>query len=89
MRSIQQVASEPQPGDVVVLTTGKIRYEVIVFSLRVGSRQDTYVEAVREETFREEPYVRREKVQIGLAAWEDLVRFSASIVERAPPTSGS
>lgn len=89
MRSIQQVASEPQPGDIVVLTTGKIRYEVDDFHLKIGSKQSTYVLATREETFREEPYTRREKVQIGLSAWEDLVRFGASIVESKAMASAS
>lgn len=83
-RSMSQVASEPEPGDVVVMTTGRVRYEVDAFHLKIGSKPGTYVEATREETFREEPYTRREKVQIGLSAWEDLVRLGASTVHSKP-----
>ena len=82
MSEFEMIANEPQPGDVVVLTTGKVRYTVTEFHLTVGSRSRSFLDVQREETFREEPYTRAERVQIGLAAWNDLVRLGASTVER-------
>lgn len=82
MNVIDQIASEPQPKDQVTMRTGRIRYAVEDVVLRIGSRENSYVIATREETFREEPYTRTERVQFGIAGWGDMVRLGACTADR-------
>lgn len=78
---IETVASEPQPGDTVTMTTGLVRYTVLAVML-AATRGRSVVQAERAETFRAEPYTRTEVVEMSLAAWGDLVRYGACTVTR-------
>ncbi len=83
MKTIKQVANEPEPGDQAIIVTGKVIYSVKEVTISpnpaTGGRMTT-VRAQREETFREEPYTRIQEVLCLLPVWTDLVRYAASTV---------
>ena len=83
MRTIEQVACEPEPGDEATLVGGQVVYRVrevtIAPNPATGGRTTT-IRAEREETFRSEPYTRSQEVLCLLPVWTDLVLRAAATV---------
>lgn len=82
MKTIEQVAREPEPGDEVILINGKITYRVkevaIAPNPATGGRSTT-IRAEREESGK------TQAVLLFLSAWTDLVTHAAATVRSPEP----
>lgn len=75
MRTAEQIARDPQHGDVVVLPGGKVRWRVRTFltvPASVGAPSAQLVLADRLEE-QDEGARRQEKIAIHPSTWSDLV----------------
>lgn len=87
-KTIQMVATQPEPGDEVVLVNGKVAYRVEAVRLTPHhGHMRCLIFADRVETFREEPFTKTQDVVIEGPVWRDLVERCASTVSHAPPAA--
>lgn len=77
MKTIEQVAREPEPGDEAILINGKISYRVKEVAPNPSGGRSTTVRAEREESGK------TQVVLLFLPAWTDLVMHAAATV-RSP-----
>lgn len=82
MKTIEQVAREPEPGDEAILINGKISYRVkeVTIAPNPSGGRSTTVRAEREESGK------TQVVLLFLPAWTDLVMHAAATVRSLEAT---
>jgi len=79
VRTIEDVAKEPQQGDVVTLRGGKVRWTVRSFML-IPQPNGPMMPLVIASRKQSEPEALNERIAINVLTWGDLVRTGAESV---------